>query len=187
MEQPSSGQFGVLLGLPLIAIVLVVVIVQFLTGREKTDSAPAGAPAHQVDAPPPEPVRPVPPKQPPAAPPPASAPGAAPAAASPRPQVDAGAAGDRFQDPKIREHAQLMVTETARVALQKRDLEQLRRLRDATRQGGIEQVIAPGDLQAIDIGLDCLVRAGGFRARADDFLEDNPSSVLAEALRGACQ
>jgi hypothetical protein len=92
----------------------------------------------------------------------------------------------RLAEPKMREHAQLMVIESAKMALKSSDLMKLQRLRTTVRSEGIDQAIAANDLTAIDIGIECLARAPDAKQRAFEFLEDNAGSPLAESLRAAC-
>jgi hypothetical protein len=93
---------------------------------------------------------------------------------------------ERLKEPKMREHAQKMVTESAKLTMRNRDLMQLTRLRTTLSEQGIEQVIAPADLTAIDLGIQCLSQAGGAKERVNDFLDENPGSPLAESLRSVC-
>ncbi len=93
---------------------------------------------------------------------------------------------ERLSDPKMREHAQKMVTESAKHAMRNRDLMQLTRLRTTLSEQGIEQVIAPADLTAMDLGIQCLSQAGGAKERVNDFLDEHASSPFAESLRSAC-
>jgi hypothetical protein len=116
---------------------------------------------------------------------PTAAPVPAPAAVAPE-AGPAEAAMKVLADPKMREHAQLMVTESAKMALKKRDLMQLHRLRETVRNEGIEQAISANDLQAMDLGIECLSRARDAKQRIADFLDENPGSPLAEQLREAC-
>lgn len=184
MESPSSTHLGLVLGLPLIAIMLAVIFV-YLTDGEAHESQPAVAPGGYAASPETQPIAPAPTKPAPAAPPAARA-GQAPSAAAAR-NAPAPTTAETFQDPKIREHAQLMSLETARAAMKQRNLEQLRHLRDSLRDQRVAGVIPPSDLEAMDVGIDCLARASGFRQHADDFLDDNPSSELAASVREVCQ
>jgi hypothetical protein len=191
MEQ-RSRPFRLLLIPPLVAMGLAGGIAYLLSG-----DAPTPAPSEPAAEPEPA-AAPAPSAKPVA---PAPAPIAqqklvpAPAPATPAPaapaleQPEAGHAQammERLKEPKMREHAQLMVVEGAKMALKNGDLPQLQKLRTTIRQEGIEQVIAAGDLTAIDIGIECLARTADAKARAFEFLEDNPSSPMAESLRAAC-
>jgi type IV secretory pathway VirB10-like protein len=188
MEQPSSSQLGLVLGLPLVAIVLAVIFAYLMTGGETHDTQPAAAPSPYAASPEPQPIAPAPTKpEPPAQQPPTGGiqppPGSPPAQRVP----DMRAEAEKFQDPKIREHAQLISIETARMAMKQRNLEHLRRLRESLRDQRIANVIPASDLEAMDVGIDCLARASGFRQHADDFLDDHPSSELAASVREVCQ
>jgi type IV secretory pathway VirB10-like protein len=193
MEQQSSKPLALVLGLPLVAIALAVVFSYFMTGDKKPAPEPATAPTQFALPPAPleEPAAPV--ARPPATPQAAPTPGAAPTPTPPAPttrtrEVDAAAEAEQFKnDPKLREHAQLMSTESARMLMQQGNLEGLRRLRDALRDQRVANVISPIDLEAMDVGIDCMARGAGFRQHADDFLDDHPSSSLAESVRAVCR
>lgn len=196
MEQRSTP-FRTLLAPPLIAMALAAVLAYTLSdGDPPRPAAPA-----------PEPITPgLPPAAPVARPPTiAAAPPPQPATPAPTPPVvtptpapapsadgipeggHAAAAMERLSDPKMREHAQKMVTESAKLAMKNHDLMQLTRLRTTLSEQGIEQVIAPADLTAIDLGMQCLSQAGGVKDRVTDFLDENATSPFAESLRSACQ
>ncbi len=93
---------------------------------------------------------------------------------------------ERLADPKMRDHAQKMVIESVKLALSKRDIMQLTRLRTTLSEQAIDQILAPADVTALDLGMQCLSGAGGAKERIADFLDEHPSSPLAESLRGAC-
>jgi type IV secretory pathway VirB10-like protein len=190
MESPSSSQLGLVVGLPLIAITLAVIFAYLMTGGEAQESEPAAAPSPYAASPETRPIPASPTKPAPAAAPAAREGQAPPAAAQPaaaRPAPDASTTAETFQDPKIREHAQLISIESARAAMKQRNLDQLRRLRESLRDERLAGVIAPNDLEAMDVGIDCLARASGFRQHADDFLDDHPASPLAASVREVCQ
>jgi hypothetical protein len=194
MEQPRTSPFRLLLGPPLIAMGLAAVVAYSLSD----DSPPKPiAPAQPEPVPVSPPVaiapKPVeraqvrPPEPPPSAPPPAAP---APPGETPTAEVvpdPARAMIERFKDPAAREHAQLMVIESAKMTLKTRDLAQLQKLRDTLRVEGIEQVIPANDLAAIDVGIACLAQGAEAKQRAFEFIEDNPSSAMNEGLRSACQ
>jgi hypothetical protein len=164
-----------------------------------TDDTPQRPTAPQTEPAPPPAASTAPEPKPPAVPvaqrqlpPAAPAPSPEPVAPLPAPAPAAADAGPAeaalrvLAEPKAREHAQLMVLESAKMALKSRDLMKLQRLRTTVRTGGIEQAIAPNDLTAMDIGIECLAQAADAKQRAFEFLEDNPGSPLAESLRIAC-
>jgi hypothetical protein len=70
--------------------------------------------------------------------------------------------------------------------MRNRDLMQLTRLRTTLSEQGIEQVLAPADLTAIDLGMQCLSQAAGAKERVNDFLDENAGSPFTESLRTAC-
>jgi hypothetical protein len=146
--------------------------------------AVAPKPVERAQVRPPEP--PPPSAPPPSAPPPAPAPPGETPTAEVVPDP-ARAMIERFKDPAAREHAQLMVIESAKMTLKTRDLAQLQKLRDTLRVEGIEQVIPANDLAAIDVGIACLAQGAEAKQRAFEFIEDNPSSAMNEGLRSACQ
>jgi hypothetical protein len=86
----------------------------------------------------------------------------------------------------MREHAQKMVIESVKMTLKNRDLMQLTRLRSTISEQAMDQVLAPADVTAIDLAMQCLSSAGGAKERIAEFLDENPSSPLAESLRSAC-
>jgi hypothetical protein len=185
MEQPSSSHLGLVVGLPLIAIVLAVIFAYLMTGGEAHETQPAAAASPYAASPEPQPIAPAPTKvAPPASPTPRETP------ATPRAAVPAApdaTTAESFEDPKIREHAQLMSIETARAAMKQRKLAQLRQLRESLRDERLAGVIPASDLEAMEVGIDCLARASGFRQHAEDFLDDHPASALAASVREACQ
>jgi hypothetical protein len=186
MEQPSSSHLGLVLGLPLIAITLAVIFAYLMTGGEAHETQPAAAASPYAASPESQPIAPAPTKVAPPASPTAHETQAPPRAAT-LAAPDAGTTAETFEDPKIREHAQLISIESARAAMKLRKLEQLQRLRESLRDERIAHVIAPSDLEAMDVGIDCLARASGFRQHAEDFLDDHPASALAASVREVCQ
>jgi hypothetical protein len=198
MKQSRSTPFRLLLGPPVIAMGLAAALAYLLSDKQ---AAPGPAPGSgEPDPGPPVAAAPVPPPR--RAPPRVAAPPLpVPAAVPPRPvsppaaptaQIDpntqhAQAMLERFKEPALREHAQLMVVENAKFALGKRKVAQLKQLQNTLRAEGLDQIVSPDDATAIDIGVECLTQGGNGRQRAADFIEDNPSSPLAESLHSACQ
>jgi hypothetical protein len=201
MEQRSTP-FRTLLAPPLIAMGLAAVLTYSLSDDEPPKPAP-------VVNEPTAPVATAPPMVPPAAPvaawqppPPAPAPAQPPPVAAPVPEAppprgpdpvtgvpEAGHAAamlERLKEPKMREHAQKMVVESVKMTLNNRDLMQLTRLRTTIADQAMDQVLAPADVTAIDLGMQCLSGARGAKERIAEFVDENPSSPLAESLRSAC-
>jgi hypothetical protein len=190
MEQ-RSRPFRLLLIPPLVAMGLAAGIAYLLSDDSPTSAPTEPVPVPEPAAAPAPTAKPVAPAPAPIAQPQLAPPAPAPSAPSaPVEQPEAGPAQammERFKEPKMREHAQLMVLESAKMELKNGNLAQLQRLRTTLRQEGIDQVVAASDLTAIDIGIECLARTADAKTRAFEFLEDNPSSPLAESLRAACQ
>jgi len=203
MEQRSTP-FRTLLAPPLVAMGLAAVLTYAISDDEPAQPAPAVSEPTPVAAPAPAPS---PAPSPAAAPPPQPPP--VPAAAAPAPPVaaqvpepaappgtdpvtgvpEAGHAAamlERLAEPKMREHAQKMVIESVKMALKNRDIMQLTRLRTTLTEQAIDQILPPADVAALDLGMQCLSGAGNAKERVADFLDEHPSSPLAESLRGVC-
>lgn len=187
MEQRSSP-FRLILIPPLAAMGLAAAIAYWLSNE-----APPAQPVNEPEPAPvaaPTPVTPAPraeaPKvaQPSALPPPAATAPAAPPQQRPNPSANLPAA---LQDPKVLDHAKLMVVESAKLYLHNSDLANLMHLRSTLREQGIEPALAPADLTGIEIGIECLQQTAEAKSRAFEFLEDNAGSPLADGLRFACR
>jgi pyruvate/2-oxoglutarate dehydrogenase complex dihydrolipoamide acyltransferase (E2) component len=194
MEQQSSTPLYLLLGLPLIAIFLA--IVAYVVTRDERPERAAETAASEP-APMPEPAPPTSASSPQVArvpPAPAAAPSAPPAAAPPavptpppEPVYDSGPPAAVFNDPKIREHAQLIAIENARLSIQQGNVERLRQLRETLSDQRVASAIPPNILDGMDVAIACMTQAAGFRSRAEDYLEDNPSAPLTASVREACK
>lgn len=189
MEQRSSP-FRLIVIPPLAAMGLAAAIAYWLSD-ESPSAAPASEPANAppepapIAAPAPAPVpraeapKPVQPNAPP--------PTAASAPVVQAPQQPVANLPPQLQDPKVLEHAKLMVVESAKLYMHNSDLANLMHLRATLREQGIEPAMPAADLTAIDVGVECLQQTTDAKTRASDFLEDNPSSPLADGLRFACR
>lgn len=202
MKQRSTP-FRTLLAPPLIAMGLAAVLTYALSEDEPAPPAPVvNEPVAPVAAPAPTPAPAPSPAPEPQPPPPAAAPTPPPPAAGhvPEPPAPPGtdpvtgvpegghaaAMLERLAEPKMREHAQKMVIESVKLAVKNRDLMQLTRLRTTLGEQAIDQVLPAADVTAIDLATQCLSNASGAKERTADFLDENPSSPLAESLRSAC-
>ena len=102
----------------------------------------------------------------------------------PTPDEDAGPPPPLEGD--LRQHAILMLTPLAQHAMEERDLEQLRALMQQVKERKRENLMAPNDVEGLEIAIACLEGGSEARDEANDFIQFGAPTSFGDALRKAC-
>jgi 3-oxoacyl-ACP reductase-like protein len=173
-----------------IAAVVVAVLVFMLSRRDEP------APEPEVAAAPSEPEVPEveEPVEPRAAPAPAPTPTRAP---EPEPTAEAPAPAPTDQPPdagppepftpELREHALLMITPMAKLAMESHDVTQLKSIRDMVKErNAVDKLMGESDLEALELSIGCLERSPEAREEARDLLEFGQPTMFGDSFKRAC-
>jgi hypothetical protein len=88
--------------------------------------------------------------------------------------------------PEIKLHAQKLVPPTVLQAVEQGNLAHVRSLRDQLSARASEGLLAPSDLEALDLVVECMENATDAREEARDLLQFGSATILSEALKAAC-
>lgn len=173
-----------------IALMVAAVLAFFLVRRkpeEKSsppeDVAPVAEPEPEEEAPEP----PAQPKQPtPAQPAPTAAADEAPPPALPAAEPSQDGGPPEPLSPQLREHALLMITPMAKMAMESGDVTQLKALRDMLNERKQEKLMSAADMEALELSIGCLERSPEAREEARDLIEFGTPTAFGESFGKAC-
>lgn len=89
--------------------------------------------------------------------------------------------------PELREHALLMITPMAKMAMESHDVTQLKSIRDMIKErNAVDKLMAEPDLEALELAIGCLERSPEAREEARDLLEFGQPTMFGDSFKRAC-
>ena len=153
--------------------------------REEQAAAEEPIVLDEPEEPVPEPARPAPQAAAPTPTPSQPAP-SDPGNPSTAPVADPNAGPPPPLEGDLRQHAILMLTPMAQNAMEQRDLEQLRALLQQVKERQRENLMAPNDVEGLEVAIACLEGGSEAREEANDFIQFGSPTSFGDALRKAC-
>ena len=176
---------------PIAIVLMVAVVVAFFLLRRKPEEKPHEEVAAVAEPEPEEAPEPPPaPAEEPAPPTPKAAPAVVadeappPPAPSEAPSEDAGP--PEPLSPPLREHALLMITPMAKMAMESGDVAQLKALRDMMNERKQEKLMSAADLEALELSIGCLERSPEAREEARDLIDFGTPTMFGDSFAKAC-